>query len=281
MRIFTKKGLLLLAIIILLCLYLYQRQLTSFFDLIIIYGDTRSDNITHQKVVRSIIEAKPDVVFHTGDLVFDGRVVEFWDVFNKTTARLQKRVDFYPVLGNHEYNAPLFFDNFDLPGNERWYFVERDNIHFTVLDSNSDISVGSEQYKWLELDLKNIGDNIKFRTVIFHHPPFSSAVYSNQGEAVRNSIVPLFEKYGVDIVFNGHGHSYERLLFNNIYYIVTGGGGAPLHPPRRKSPYSQRFIKTYHFCRLFVVGSRLIVEVWDVDLKLIDWFAIRPHRKED
>ena len=59
-------------------------------------------------------------------------------------------VDFYPALGNHERDSQLFFDNFSLPNNEQWYSLEINGIHFIVLDSNSDTSGTSEQYRWLK-----------------------------------------------------------------------------------------------------------------------------------
>ena len=177
-------------------------------------------------------------------------------------------------MGNHENNSPLYFDNFILPNNERWYSVEKDNLHFMVLDSNSDCSIGSEQYLWLEDDLQYINENIKFVIAIFHHPPFSTGHHNEDEKSLRQTIIPLFEQYSVDIVFNGHDHDYERSLYNNIYYIVTGGGGAPLYDQARTSPYSQLFIQAYHFCKLFIINNQLIIEVCDINSNLIDRFEI-------
>lgn len=241
---------------------------------IIIYGDTRTDHQTHKKIVDEIIKIKPALVFHTGDLVANGLVPDQWDTFNKIVSDLLEITEFYPALGNHEKNSPLYFDNFTLPNNERWYSVERGNLHFIVLDSNSDCNIDSEQYLWLEDDLQNITENMIFVIAIFHHPPFSTGRHPEDQKGLRQSIVPLFEQYDVDIVFTGHDHDYERSLYNNIYYIVTGGGGAPLYDQTRTSPYSQIFIKAYHFCKLSVIDNQVIIEVYDIDSKLIDQFVI-------
>ena len=241
---------------------------------IIIYGDSRTGHQIHQKVVNEIIKTKPSLVFHTGDLVEDGLIPDQWTTFNEIISDLIKIADFYPALGNHENNSPLYFDNFDLPNNERWYIVEKNNLHFIILDSNSDCSIDSEQYLWLEDDLQNINENIKIVIAIFHHPPFSTGPHTEDEKGLRQSIVPLFEQYGVDIVFNGHDHDYERSLYNSIYYIVTGGGGAPLCDQTRISPYSQIFIEAYHFCKLTLINDQLIIEVYDIDLNLIDKFVI-------
>lgn len=273
----TKILSILITILILLltsCSFTGYQSPSSFSQQIIIYGDSRTDHQTHQKIVDEIIKTKPAIIFHTGDLVEDGLIPAQWATFNEIISDLIKIADFYPALGNHENNSPLYFDNFDLPNNERWYSVEKDGLHFIVLDSNSDCSIGSEQYLWLESDLQNINENIKFVITIFHHPPFSTGPHDEDEKGLRQSIIPLFEQYGVDIVFNGHDHDYERSLYNNIYYIVNGGGGAPLYDQARTSPYSQIFRKVYHFCKLFVINEQLIIEVYDIDSNLIDKFVI-------
>ena len=245
---------------------------------IVIYGDTRTDHLAHQKVVETIMKTKPLAVFHTGDLVGNGLDPDHWTTFNTIVSELIKIADFYPALGNHERNSQLFFDNFNLPNNEQWYSLEINGIHFIVLDSNSDIRGTSEQYRWLKSDLKDINGENKFIIVIFHHPPFSTGPHKEDETGLRQGIIPLFEEYGVDIVFSGHDHIYERSLYNNIYYVVAGGGGAPLYDQERTSPHSQVFRKTYHFCRLTVRNRELIVEVFDTDLNLIDEFKMEEKR---
>lgn len=273
-----KKPIISISLIITLILLLtscsFLESQESLSSPIIIYGDSRTDHLTHQKIVNEIIKTKPALVFHTGDLVENGLIPDQWTTFNEIIFDLAKITQFYPALGNHENNLPLYFDNFVLPNNERWYVVEKDNLHFIVLDSNSDCSIGSEQYLWLEDDLQNIDENIKFVIAIFHHPPFSTGPHTEDEKGLRQTIVPLFEQYGVDIVFNGHDHDYERSLYHNIYYIVTGGGGAPLRDQVRTSPYSQLFIKAYHFCKLSIIDDQLIVEVYDIDSILIDQFVV-------
>ena len=241
---------------------------------IIIYGDSRTGHTTHQNIVDDIIELTPFAVFHTGDLVDNGLDPDQWGVFNEITAELMPITKFYPALGNHELNSQLYFDNFDLPNNERWYSVEIKNIHLTILDSNYETSVGSEQYNWLGTDLQSIDDNIKFTIAIFHHPPFSTGPHTEDELGLRETFVPLLEQYGVNLVFSGHDHTYERSLYNNTYYIVAGGGGAPLYDQARTSPYSQVFAKAYHFCKLSIDGDELTMEVFDIDSNLIDQLII-------
>ncbi len=243
---------------------------------IIIYGDSRTNHNIHREIVNLIVNETPKVTFHTGDLVDDGSQSDEWNIFNDITAKLRKMAPFYPALGNHENNSQLYFDNFVLPNNEHWYSVEIDTIHFIILDSNFGISEDSKQYKWLENDLQNVNDEIKFIIIIFHHPLFSSGPHQEDEKGLRAILIPLFEEYNVDIIFNGHDHIYERSLYNGIYYIVSGGGGAPLYNQENYNAYSQLFIKTHHFCRLYIMNKQLFVDVIDINYNLIDQFKIEP-----
>ncbi|MBA3062799.1 MAG: metallophosphoesterase [Atribacteria sp.] len=192
----TKILSILIIILILLltsCSFAGGQSSSSLSQPIIIYGDSRTNHQIHQKIVDAIITTEPKVVFHTGDLVGNGLNPDHWTIFNEIVSDLIEIAEFYPALGNHENNSPLYFDNFVLPNNERWYSIEKDNLHFIILDSNSDCSISSEQYLWLEDDLKNISENIKFVIAIFHHPPFSTGGHTEDVKGLRQSIVPLFE----------------------------------------------------------------------------------------
>ena len=266
-------------LILILILAFVPFQLTSYADqessgCIIIYGDSRAGHAIHQKIVNRIMENNPSVVFHTGDLVDNGLNPEDWVMFNKITDSLRKTAEFYPALGNHEENSPLFFKNFNLPDNGRWYSVDRQDVHFIILDSNSNLSIGSEQYRWLEDNLKGVDKKTKFVIVIFHYPIFSST-RSHADEKGLKHIIPLFERYGVNIVFSGHAHNYERFYRNKIYYIVTGGGGAPLYKRSHKAEYSQLFAEVYHFCKLSISGNQLTVTAIDIDSNVVDEFTVK------
>jgi hypothetical protein len=87
-------------------------------------------------------------------------------------------------------------------------------------------------------------------------------------------LVPLFEQYGVDAVFSGHSHAYERYAYNGIQYIVTGGGGAPLYdltvdtvPPIRQFGRS-----AYHYCAVDVdpAAGTLTIAATDLDGEVFD-----------
>jgi hypothetical protein len=215
-----------------------------------VYGDNRTDHTAHQSVVNRTLALAPDFILDTGDLVADGTVAEQWDTFFDIERELLRTTPFFPCLGNHERNSPLYFDLFHLPNNERYYSFDYGNAHIVALevDGYQDYSVGSAQYNWLANDLASTSQPWKF--VFFHFPPYSSGPHGDDPIA-QSDLVPLFEQYGVQIVFNGHDHDYERSLVNGVNYIVAGGGGAPLYSVG-SGPYTVYSESTLHVVSISV-----------------------------
>ncbi len=248
---------------------------------IVVYGDSRSGHSEHRQVAALIKSVQPAAVFHTGDLVYNGSNQGNWDIFHDITDELLASAPFYPAVGNHENpNNPstLYFDQFTLPGNERWYSVDVDGIRFIVLDTVSSLAnTSSAQYQWLESELQSVSaqDTV---AVVFHYSPYSTGKHSEDEKNLRQSIVPLFERHDVDVVFTGHDHNYERSEVNGITYVVTGGGGAPLRDqdPARVGSYrsSLLYVKAYHFCVIYRSGGKVMVDVWSKDAELIDQFEV-------
>jgi hypothetical protein len=246
-------------------------------ETIIVYGDTRTNHDIHRKIVSHVITFRPVAVISTGDQVNDGRIADEWVVFNEIIAPIRKTSEFYPLLGNHERNADLYFKNFQLPGNERWYSVRKGPMIFFMLDSNSLIGPGSNQHVWLEKELRNVPKDVKIVAAVYHHPAISSGPYPDE-KNLQKRLLPLLEKHKIDIVFAGHEHVYERSFKDGITHITTGGGGAPLHFQLRHNPYGQIFRAVHHFCVLQVTGQTLDVHVYDMDMALIDEFSLKSRR---
>lgn len=220
------------------------------------YGDTRSQPAEHASVVTAIINSAPEIVVHTGDLITDGTVYSLWETeFFGPASGLMMSTPMLPILGNHENNASWFYDLFSLPNNEQWYAFTYGNVRFIGLNTCTDYSTGSSQYNWLVDELQSTAYNeATWHIVYFHHPPYSATSSHGDDTNVQAYLVPEFELYGVDIVFNGHSHAYERYFHNGIYYIVTGGGGAPLANlvTDTKEPIRQVGESVYHHCTIDV-----------------------------
>ncbi len=232
------------------------------------YGDSRTDSVSHQSVVDGMETEGALAVLHTGDLVQDGNVLTQWNTFFDITEDLSGRTSFMPAIGNHENNAALYFDFFALPNdsppaNEQWYSFDVGCAHFVALSTETAYTAGSSQYTWLVNDLAAASASAQWIFVYFHRPAFSSGSHGSD-LTVRNTFCPVFETYGVDAVFMGHDHLYERSLYNGITYIVAGGGGAPLYPPdQNPNPYQVYADDIYHYCRVSVELYSCLIEAVD------------------
>ncbi len=237
------------------------------------FGDTRTDHAAHSRVVSSILSLAPDLVLHTGDMVENGQEASQWTTFFDIERDLMRQAPFYGVLGNHEHSSPLYFEAFHLPGNEHWYSFDYANAHFIGLEivHSASYAPGSEQMLWLQNDLAQTRQ--RWKVVFFHIPPFSSGAHGSDLQ-VRAALEPLFVQYGVDLVFNGHDHDYERSLAKGIIYIVSGGGGAPLYTKVNSNPASVYFTSTYHSVLVTVTGSLLTATAVRSDGVAFDGFTL-------
>jgi len=237
-----------------------------------VLGDTRTGHEAHQSVVDRMLElGPPELYLHTGDLVENGSDMSQWETFLKIEHDLMQGSTLYPAMGNHEMNHQNYFDVLNPPG--RWYSFDSGDAHFVCLqvDGYGDYTPGQPQYEWLVGDLAGTSKPWKF--VFFHIPPYSSGGHGSDLN-VRQTLGPLFEQYGVTIVFNGHNHDYERSVANGVTYIVTGGGGAPLYPKAHDNPASVYFASVYHFVQITLSGDTLYGMAIKPDGTEFDHFTI-------
>ncbi|MET0595359.1 MAG: metallophosphoesterase [Polyangiaceae bacterium] len=136
-------------------------------------------------------------------------------------ALLDANVEFNAALGNHDDPNQRYFKPFNLGGN-RYRTFKKGNARFFVIDSNY---LDPAQMKWLENELSASGSDWKI--AYFHHPLYTTARRGPEVE-LRAILEPLFVKYGVDVVFAGHEHIYERMNPQKGIYHFTVGGAAKL-----------------------------------------------------
>lgn len=134
---------------------------------------------------------------------------------------LDAGVKFYASLGNHDNPNERFYKLFNM-NESNYYTFKKGNVRFFVLDSNY---MDPKQLAWLEKELKGAG-NSDWKICYFHHPLYSSGKTHGSSTELRQLIEPLFIKYGVDAVFSGHDHVYERVIpQKGIYYFTEGSSG--------------------------------------------------------
>jgi len=145
-------------------------------------------------------------------------------------ALLDAKVDFFASLGNHDNPNQRFYEPFNMGGN-RYHTFKKGNVRFFVLDSTY---MDPVQLAWLEKELKDSGSDWKIP--YFHHPLYASGQHGSETD-LRELLEPLFVKYGVDVVFSGHEHFYQRIKpQQGITYFVTGAAGQLRRGDLRPSP---------------------------------------------
>jgi hypothetical protein len=163
-----------------------------------------------------------DRVIMLGDNIYGGQGAA--DLVKKFSqpykALLDEGVRFYASLGNHDDPAHVGYPLWNMNG-QRYYTYAVKNVRFFALDSNK---VDQKELAWLEEALKAAQEDWKI--CYFHHPLYSDGGTHGSSVDVRVLFEPLFVKYGVNVVFSGHDHIYERLTpQKGIYYFVEGASG--------------------------------------------------------
>ncbi len=240
----------------------------------VVFGDSGSGQAPQWAIARLMERLTFDLALHTGDVVYpSGRDEDYDPNYFKPYANLIDHIPFYPALGNHDIKTEggrPFRENFYLPGNEEYYDFSYGNAHFIALYSNR-VMAGDDQTRWLERTLKD--STARWKIVYFHRPPFSSGPHGGE-KSVQEIWVPLFEKYGVDLVFSGHDHDYERTHpINGVVYVVTGGGGARLYDVGQ-GPFTACSRKAYHVVHGSVSEDKIALEAIDEDGNVFDRYTV-------
>jgi Calcineurin-like phosphoesterase len=134
---------------------------------------------------------------------------------------LDAGVTFHASLGNHDAREQRFYKLFNMDGKLYYTFSPTADVRFFALETTYPTP---EQLKWLETELKASNDHWKI--AFFHHPLYSSGDRHGSDTQLREAFEPLFVRYNVSVVLNGHDHFYERVKpQKGITYFVVGSGG--------------------------------------------------------
>ncbi|NHJ33670.1 MAG: hypothetical protein FK732_12490 [Asgard group archaeon] len=206
----------------------------------------------------------------TGDLTENASYSEYWADLFKCCSVLWNHVPLLTSIGNHDYycggrrkgnvlggteedcrywhkyiSNPVS-KNGCLPGH--WYSIDQGNVHAVFLDSNGlgwgkfELDCNSEQWNWLLNDLRqwrkrvDNGEKAPQFCFVFLHSAIMSLGFWGRGfnwgndECVQSYLTPLFRKYGVDMVFCGHDHIYQRSNWMGTTYLENGRHGGTTRP---------------------------------------------------
>lgn len=171
------------------------------------------------------LEKRPHFGIGLGDIIYPDGKSEFADEYLFTPLEpIMKNIPFYPALGNHDWHVEPdenFVTEWKLPNNEHYYSFDYANAHFIALDTRSgEMFDTKNQLIWFENDLKKAQGNYDWIIVYFHHNGITCSYKQEFQEVI--DMYPLFAKYNVDLVLNGHAHTYERLMpFDKNGDVIT------------------------------------------------------------
>ncbi|MEM1002374.1 MAG: fibronectin type III domain-containing protein [Bacteroidota bacterium] len=189
------------------------------------FGDAQNEVLAHwSRVIRMAYQTAPDASFviHAGDLINSAHRDIEWAEWYKAGGFIHSQWTAIPVVGNHEFRpledgddrelAIQWRPQFTLPIeqsldpalHETVYTVDYQDIRIVVLNSNDQLE---EQSAYIEQQFMN--SNAKWKILTCHHSIFSPAK-GRDFQFAREEWKPLLDKYGVDLVLNGHDHTYAR-----------------------------------------------------------------------
>ena len=220
-------------------------------------GDQRQADVAGQML---LFHAKfPfDRVIMLGDNIYSGQGPQsFEQKFAQPYKELLAAgVTFYAALGNHDAPDNRSYPPFHM-GGERYYTYATKNVRFFVLDTDE---LDPPQLVWLENALR--ASQEQWKVCYFHHPLYSDGATHGSDVNLRVVLEPLFLAYGVNVVFSGHDHIYERLTpQKGILYFVSGSAGSLRKGDLRRSAMTAAgFDEDNSFMLVEILGADLSFE---------------------
>jgi len=216
-----------------------------------VVGDSGTGTTTQTDVLNAMLSTAgahpPDLALHVGDIAYNGGTDdEFTNKYFTPYRNVLRNTCMWASLGNHDAvsadtgnQTGPYYEAFVLPkggeaggvasGTEAYYSFDYGNVHFISLDSqDSSRSPGSAMLDWLASDLAATSSD--WLIAFWHHPPYSKGTHDSDNAAdsggrmrdMRETVLPILEAAGVDLVLTGHSHIYERsYLIDQAYGYGT------------------------------------------------------------
>jgi hypothetical protein len=281
---------------------------------LLVFGDSQSGKTepTYQpwrETVHNAFAQYPDARFfvNVGDLVEIGQSYDHWKSWFEAARGVIDTITAMPVLGNHEMygsyevkddSSPVYYlSQFKLPQNGpaqlkgQAYSYDYGCAHFAVLDSQEDEEepmrgdILEAQRRWLENDLS--ASSQTWKIVFFHKPPYNNK-FGRPNPRIKAAFCPVFDKYHVDVVFNGHEHAVYRTYpiksdkirkkpKDGTIYYTTGRSGAKFYNdvgPTKWDAFAYNPSDQPCYEAVQVSRSKLLITARRQDGTVIDTFAV-------
>lgn len=273
-------------------------------------GSVNGVNVeTLSKIVSHVKKAEPALLFFQGDLInghqnADTVRIQF-DQWKQVMEPILQSVPVYMGVGSHEMAVKpidgvdgdsIFREEFNQvpwngPENLKGlvYSFDFGNSHFVMLDSYTRIKnfeVTEDQLEWLEKDLASTPKLHRF--VGLHDVPYPNHAHLKNSiniyPEMMDKFLTLCDKYGVEIIFCGHEHNYERKLVNRtlnpkvkgwIYQVKNGTCGAPIYKGNTDTRNQMAFSESYNYALVEVDGPKVTVTAYNDNGKQLDHFSYK------
>jgi hypothetical protein len=242
-----------------------------------------------KKTAENIQKKSPELVIAAGDLSYEESADCWFEIIQPFKSKIKI------AMGDHEYSDTSggtigIINQYLKPLNleKTYYSFDMNNAHFTFLDPYIDYKPGSAQYHFIENDLKSASTNpkIDWTFVVESIPIYTSPTQHPGNSTIRDIYHPLFDKYGVDIVFTSDNHNYQRtfplkynsddgsyssnspIISNNdknnynadsgVIYLITGTAGRSLNELKQQAPFvAKQEDKYFGFLNIDIIGNTL------------------------
>ncbi len=271
---------------------------------VLLFGDSGWGGPEQIDLARGMQREEWDLSIHVGDIAYDeGAKSEFTERHFRVYAPTLASTPFYPSVGNHDLKADggrsydgAFLWPEPFPG-VRYYSFRWGRIQFVSVDTSSrtddveNLRNGTgRQMEWIEEVLRKAStDGMVDWIITFQHYPMYSHAGGISGHGLdqnlRANLLPLFERYGVDLVTAGHDHHYERTwpIRDGLrvsdgcgpVHVLSGGGGASFYARDvTTSALSAKARRVYEYVELVITDDRVRGRAIDPDGRLVDEFTV-------
>ena len=235
-----------------------------------------------RNTVKNMEDKKPELVLTLGDLSVDKTANCWLDLISTFDDKSEITFGYHDVKDG-ESKLSQYKEAFGLE--HLYYSFDYRHVHFIIMSTLSDFNVTSDQYKFIEKDLKDASENenIDWIVVTSYGPFYTSPSAHPAKNDIRNIYHPLFDRYGVDLVLQGHNHNYQRtypVTFNpskgsdptvtnqfttgyqgnkdGIVYANVGTGGEGFHPLEGRHSYvATQFADKFGFLDIEISNANL------------------------
>ncbi|WP_293925148.1 purple acid phosphatase family protein [Sphingobacterium sp. UBA6320] len=256
-------------------------------------GDAQNDlRSKWSRSIRKAFQQEPNARFivHAGDLINRSNNDSEWGEWHEGVGFIHQMIPAVPTPGNHEYRRdslgqlvldPHWKMQFHLPKNgpadmqDAVYYLDYQDVRMISLNSQLimlDSIAAQKQEQWLMDVLAS--SKAKWNIVVMHHPVYSTAK-NRDNTILRERFRPIFEKYGVDLVLQGHDHTYARGTAGQVrpVYLLSVAG------PKMYGSDSERWMEvsgaqTQLYQVIRVTDEKLYFSSYKLNGQLFDSFEL-------